>query len=214
MSQAATAEAVIRQLKWRYATKKFDPTRKISPEDWHTLEQALVLAPSSFGMQPWRFYVVTDPAVRQQLRPAAWNQSQITDASHLVVFAARKGLAEADVEKYMQRIAHVRGMPASALADFRGMISGFLKGPHDTDAWGARQVYIALGIFLETAALLQIDTCPMEGFEPAKIDAILKLPEAGYTATVIATAGYRAADDGYGKLAKVRFAHEHVITHV
>jgi nitroreductase len=208
-------ETVERQLRWRYATKKFDPAQTIPDDDWRTLEQALVLAPSSYGLQPWRFVVVTDPAVRAGLREASWNQPQITDASHLVVFAVRRSPDAAHVDRHLARTAEVRGQPVEALAGLRGRLVGFLERPgFDATAWAARQVYIALGMFLCTAAMLGIDACPMEGIEPAKYDAILGLDKEGYAALCVATAGYRAADDPYAAAAKVRFAPEDVITRV
>lgn len=210
-----TNESLVRQLNWRYATKRFNPARKIQPPDWRTLEQALVLSPSSYGLQPWRFFVVTDPEVRKKLRAAAWNQAQVTDASHLVVFAIRKDLGAADVDRFLARVSEVRGVPADALAGYRNMLLGAVNRPKEqVAAWAARQAYIALGTFLTTAALLEIDACPMEGFDPAKFDEILGLGEQGYTAVVIATAGYRAEDDANAKLPKVRFAPEDVIVSV
>src|SRR4051794_32594693 len=104
-------ETIVKQLNWRYATKKFDPARKIAAEDWRTLEQALVMAPSSYGLQPWKFFVVNDPAVRAKLKPAAWGQSQITDASHLVVLAIKKDLGAADVDQFIEHVAKVRNAP-------------------------------------------------------------------------------------------------------
>jgi len=208
-------ESLVRQLNWRYATKRFDPARKIQPPDWRTLEQALVLSPSSYGLQPWRFFVVTDPAVRAELRAAAYNQAQVTDASHLVVFAVKKDLGPADVDRFLARVSEVRGVPADSLAGYRNMLLGAVSGPREqVHAWAARQAYIALGTFLTTAALLEIDACPMEGFDPAKFDEILGLDKQGYTAVVIATAGYRAEDDATAKLPKVRFAPEDVIVSV
>src|SRR5690349_23712235 len=104
-------ETIVRQLNWRYATKRFDADRKIAAPDWKTLEQALVLSPSSYGLQPWKFFVVTRPEVRARLREAAWNQAQITDASHLVVLAVKKEFSAADVERYVARVADVRNVP-------------------------------------------------------------------------------------------------------
>jgi len=208
-------ESLVRQLNWRYATKRFNPARKIQPPDWRTLEQALVLSPSSYGLQPWRFFVVTDPDVRTKLRGAAWNQLQVTDASHLVVFAIKKDLGPADVDRFLARVSEVRGVPAETLAGYRDMLLGAVNRPKEqVAAWAARQAYIALGTFLTTAALLEIDACPMEGFDPAKFDEILGLGEQGYTAVVIATAGYRAEDDANARLPKVRFAPEDVIVSV
>jgi len=208
-------ESLIHQLNWRYATKKFDPSRKIAPADWKTLEEALVLAPSSFGLQPFKFVVVTNPAIRTKLREAAYGQAQITDASHLVVFAFNKALGAADVERYVAHISHVRGVPATALEGYKNVMLGSVNQPREkVETWASRQVYIALGTFLTSAALLGIDACPMEGFDPGKFNEILGLEALGYSAVVLATAGYRAEDDAYAKLAKVRFAHEHLVVHV
>jgi nitroreductase len=208
-------ETLLGQLRWRYATKRFDPDRKIEPENWRTLEQALVHAPSSFGLQPWKFFVITDSALRARLKAASWNQAQISDASHLVVFAVRRDLGAADVDRYIARIAEVRGLPVEALEGFRNTMLGSLRRPaEEVRAWAARQVYIALGFFLSAAAILGIDACPMEGFQPEKYDEILGLTGKGYAATVLAAAGYRSPDDPYLKLAKVRFRTEDVIEHL
>lgn len=212
------ADTLLRQLTWRYATKKFDPARKISPESWSALEQAATLAPSSYGLQPWKLVVVTDPALRAALRTHSWNQPQITDASHLVVFARRSELTPADVDRWIDRIVEVRGAPRAALAGFRDMMLGSVADPAAApggsfDVWISRQVYIALGFFLSAAALLGVDACPMEGFDPAKYDELLGLPGRGYRATVLATAGYRAADDPLApeRAPKVRYAESEVI---
>lgn len=209
-------QLIASQLSWRYATKHFDTSRPISAADWKTLEQALVLSPSSYGLQPWKFFVVTDPAVRARLRPAAWDQPQITEASHLVVFASRKNLGKDDIDRYLARIADVRKVSVQSLEGFRGMMMGSLcsRPAEAIDQWSARQAYIALGVFLTSAAILGIDACPMEGFDAAKFDAILALDKLGYTAAVIATAGYRAPDDAYAKLPKVRYAPEDVIVSI
>ncbi|MBI2885227.1 MAG: NAD(P)H-dependent oxidoreductase [Candidatus Omnitrophica bacterium] len=211
-----TPGELVQQLRWRYATKKFDPARKIPADRWDALEQALVLSPSSFGLQPWKFIVVTDPAVRERLRPASWNQPQITDASHVVVFAHRKDVSVADVERYVRHIAAVRGIPEESLEGYKQMMAGFVSRAGqglDINAWAARQLYIALGTFLTSAALLGIDACPMEGIDPKQYDEILGLDAEGYRTVVVATAGYRAEDDAYATLAKVRYASTEVVAH-
>jgi nitroreductase len=205
---------LISQLNWRYATKQFDPGRKISPEDWSALEQALVLTPSSFGLQPWKFVVVTDHATREKLVPVSWGQRQVADASHLVVFAIKTNLTEADVDHYLKLVTEVRGGAPAALAGYRDMMVGSLfKGRDDAARreWAAHQVYIALGNFLTSAALLGIDACPMEGIQPAQYDEILGLGQRGLSTVVVATAGYRAAGDKYAALKKVRFPKEDVL---
>ena len=210
-------DTLLNQLRWRYATKQFDRTRRVSAADWQTLEEALVLTPSSFGLQPWRFIVVTDPATKEKLVPASWDQRQVADASHLVVFAIKQNLGPADVDLYLARIAEVRGVARESLNGFRDVLTDFLAQPADrfnAQHWAARQAYIALGNLLTSAALLGIDACPMEGIDPAKYDEMLGLAGQGYQTVVVAAVGYRAAGDKYAALPKVRFAPEEIVTHV
>jgi len=204
-------------LQWRYATKKFDAARTIPAETWAALERALVLAPSSFGLQPWRFVVVRDRATREKLSAAAWGQRQPVDCSHFVVFAGRKGYDTRDLEHFIGRTAEVRGVSRESLKGYADIIAGSVERARQggsLDSWVARQVYIALGQFMASAALLGVDVCPMEGLDPAKFDAILGLPALGYTTLCAGAAGYRAADDKYAGAPKVRFAAEEVIINV
>lgn len=212
-----TIESLLSQLHWRYAVKAFDPAKKISAPDWAALEETLILSPSSYGMQPYQFLVITDPAVREKLVPFSWNQRQPADCSHFVVFAVRNSNTEQDVDEYMARIAEVRGGKADALAGFKNILVGdVVNGERGKMAgeWAARQAYIALGNFMTSAALLGVDTCPMEGFVPAQYDEILGLREAGMTAAVACAAGYRAAGDKYATLPKVRFSSRKLIRHI
>jgi len=216
-SSIASPEQLLQSLNWRYATKKFDPTQKIPAPLWDALEQSLVLAPSSFGLQPWKFFVVSDPEIRQKLQGSAWGQSQVVDASHLVVLACKLEVTEQDVDTYIQRMAEVRQVSLDSLEGFGKVVKGFIQEPPipiTLKEWATRQVYIALGQFMVSAALLGIDTCPMEGFSPAQVDEILDLPAQGYGSAVLCAAGYRAADDKYGDLPKVRFPRESVVQHI
>ena len=210
-------DVLLQQLKWRCATKKFDPTRKISAADWKTLEEALVLTPSSFGLQPWKFIVITDQSTKDSLVPASWGQRQIADCSHVVVFTVKNNLSEKDIDTYLGRISEVRGIPRETLASYRDMMVGSLfKGLDATGRteWATHQVYIAIGNFMTSAAMLGIDTCPMEGIEREKYDQILGLGVRGLKTCVVAVAGYRAADDKYATLAKVRFKTDDVIERI
>lgn len=210
------ANTLLAQLNWRYATKKFDPTRQISAATWETLEQALLLSPSSYGLQPYHFVVVTNPDLRKQLRAAAWDQPQVTEASHFVVFARKLLLTEADVEKFVNLTTDTRGMARGSLKGYYDLMVGDLvRGPRNASIkeWAARQTYIALGNLLTSAALLGVDACPMEGFDPAKFDEILRLPAKGYGATNACALGYRAADDKYAAAKKVRFPAGELIEH-
>jgi nitroreductase len=211
-----TSSTLLGALNWRYATKKFDPSRKIPAETWTTLEEALVLSPSSFGLQPWKFIVVQDPALRQKLSAAAWGQTQPVDCSHFVVFAVRKNLGAADVDHFIERTAEVRGVPKDGLKGYRDIMVGATdkaRAGGYLDAWMAHQVYIALGQFMTSAALLGVDACPMEGLEPAKFDEILGLGAQGFGTLCACATGYRAADDKYATSKKVRFKASEVIAH-
>lgn len=211
-----TPDQLLAALNWRYAVKAFDPSKKIPAATWAALEQAMVLAPSSFGLQPWKFVVVSDPAVRAKLRPLSWNQSQVTDASHFVVFATQVGMTEAQINRYADEIARQRG-PSQDVENYRGMMLGFLKGlppGTDTTAWNTKQVYLALGHFMVAAAALGVDTCPMEGITHAKYDEILNLPAQGYRTCVACAVGYRSDADWLAKLKKVRYSAEQVILRV
>ncbi len=204
------------QMRWRYVCKKFDAQREIPADAWAALEHSLILSPSSFGLQPWKFVVVTTRAVKEQLVPASWGQTQVRDCSHLVVFGARKPMSESDVHRYIDRIVQVRAVPRESLAGFQKVMLGFLAKPPEgltLDEWAARQAYIALGTFMTAAASIGVDTCPLEGIVPAKYDEILGLPALGYHTEVACAAGYRAADDRYAAVPKVRFATEDVVLH-
>ena len=211
-----SGDSLLQQLNWRYATKKFDPSKKISATDWAVLEQALILTPSSYGLQPWKFIVVTDQALKAQLRPASWNQSQVEDCSHLVVFTAKKDVTEADLDQFIARTAEVRGASIESLAGYKGfMLGDLVKGPRHAfiHEWAARQTYLALGSLMTAAALLGVDACPFEGIEPAKYDAILGLEGSGYATISACPMGYRAEDDKYASAPKVRFTAKDVVEH-
>jgi nitroreductase len=209
---STSAQSLSQALQWRYATKVFDPSQKLSLAQWSSLEEALTLTPSSYGLQPWRFINVVDASLRAQLKPASWGQGQITDASHLVVFAAKEKMTAADVEHYVERICQVRGVPASAMEQYKGMMLGdIVNGPRAQWAheWAARQCYIALGNLMTSAAMMGIDTCPLEGIDPVAYDKLLKID--GYKTVVACAVGFRSANDKYAQLPKVRFPSSEVI---
>ena len=207
---------VLERLKWRYATKVFDSKKKISDELWEQVEDSLVLTPSSFGLQPWKFLVITDQAVKEKLREHSWNQAQVTDCSHLVVLTAIKNLDAADVERFILDLHTKRGAELSALESYKGMMNGFLAVMSDEQkfAWARNQVYIALGQLMTTAAMLEIDACPMEGLIPAKYDEVLGLENTRYATVLACPMGYRSEGDQYEKLAKVRYEKSDIIEHI
>jgi len=212
------ASPVIDALQWRYACKVFDPCREIPEATWNDLEQSLVLTPSSFGLQPWKFLVVRDKALRESLVPAAYNQRQVADCSHLLVLAVPRIMEEAHIDANIQRMVEVRGGTADALAGFRKMVCGFRSGMAARDGaleqWAKLQAYLALGQFMLAAALHGVDACPMEGFAPAKFDEALGLTGRGLTTAVLCPVGYRSPDDRYAGLPKVRFEAGDVIEHL
>jgi nitroreductase len=210
-------DALLQQLRWRYATKAFDPAKRISADDWAALEHALILTPTSYGFQPYRFIVITDPAMREKLVPISFGQRQAVEASHFVVFAAMTSVSEADVDHYLAHVAQARGVPVEKLAGFKGLLmKDIVHGPRGQiqHEWATRQVYIALGNFMTSAAMLGIDTCPMEGIEPAKYDELLGLPTKGYNTVVAAAAGYRSAACKYASAPKVRYSAEELFIHI
>ncbi len=157
--------------------------------------------------------MVKDPATRAKLRPASWGQSQIEEASHLVVFAIKKDMGEAHIDRYLDRISEVRGVARESLDGYRGMMVGNLVNSPKAaqiDQWSARQAYIALGNFMTAAAMLGVDTCPIEGLDPVQYDAILGLED--YATVCVCVAGYRSEADKYASLPKVRFPESELIT--
>lgn len=208
--------AIEQALQWRYATKKFDPTKKISEQDQKTLWDSLVQTPTSYGLQMMKFLIVQNPEVREKLKAASWNQSQVTDCSHYVVFLARDSVTEQDVQKLIDRMAAVRGIPKDTLTGYRNMMMGNLVNTPRTDAteWNKKQTYIAMGFLLETAALLKIDSVPMEGLDPKAYDKILGLEGSGYTTAMTVALGYRASDDQYQHAKKVRYPEKDLIQFV
>ena len=191
---------------WRYATKKFDATKKVSTEDLETLKKAIQLSSSSYGLQLYKVFIIENPEVRAQLQPVSWGQSQIVDASHLLVFANIVNVQESHIDAYVQNIADTRGL---SVEDLKGY-SDFMKSkivplPVEQKAvWTSKQTYLALGNLLNAAAELKIDVTPMEGFEPEKYNEILGLDKLGLNASLVAAIGYRHEEDATQHYAKVR----------
>jgi nitroreductase len=209
-------DALGEALQWRYATKVFDASRSIEPATWASLENSLVQSPSSYGLQPWKFVVITNKDLMAELRPHSWNQSQITDCSHLVVFLAERTIGDIEADRLIECMAATRGVEPESLAFYRGMIEkDLIHGPRSQTIgqWASNQVYIALGTFMASAALLGVDTCPIEGFSPPDYDRILNLETGAYRSCVVCAAGYRDANDKYASLAKVRYPASELIEH-
>jgi nitroreductase/dihydropteridine reductase len=204
---------IIEALNWRYATKEFDPSKKISDADLNTLVESLRLSPSSFGLQPWKFVLVEDKEKREALLPKSWNQKQVVDASHLFVLCRYEKFTDEDVDRFIKDTATKRSQDIAEVEGYAKMIKGFVGGQDEAThiQWMNLQVYIALGFLMETAALMNIDACPMEGFSKPDYDEILDLPSKGLRSTVVCPVGYRADSDKYATLAKIRYDQNDVI---
>ncbi|MBI4836457.1 MAG: NAD(P)H-dependent oxidoreductase [Candidatus Abawacabacteria bacterium] len=200
-------------LNWRYATKVFDTNKKLSAEQLHLVTESLRLSPSSFGLQPWKFVVVSDPALRVKLREAAWGQAQVTDASHLIVLCTLNTLDTAYIDRFVDFIVQENGAPREALQGYRDMMVGSISplNPEQLQAWMQKQVYIALGVALSACAVNQIDAAPMEGFDKNKFDEILGLNALGIKSAVLCAVGFRSDTDSNAQQQKVRWPENEVI---
>jgi len=196
----------IKNANWRYATKKFDATKKVSDADLQTLKEAICLSASSYGLQPYQVILVENPELRAQLQPAAWGQAQLVDASHVLVFANVTNIGNAEIDAYLNNVAETRGLPLDALQGYGDFMKSKINSltTEQKNIWTSKQTYLALGNLLNAAAELNIDVTPMEGFEPEKVNEILSLNEKGLNASLIATIGYRHAEDATQSYAKVR----------
>ena len=195
---------------WRYATKKFDASKKISTEDLNTLKEAIRLSSSSYGLQPYKVIIVENPELRAKIQPAAWEQPQIVDASHLIVFANRTTINDTEIDSFFDKISKTREIPLEALSGYQGFMKGKINELSEDaqNIWNSKQTYLALGNLLNAAAELKIDVTPMEGFVPAQVNEILGLNELGLNASLIATVGYRHEEDATQYQKKVRKSNE------
>ena len=197
---------ILEKLNWRYATKQFKP-QAFTPDQRAFLEEALRLTPSSFGQQLWRFVWVDSPLLREELKPFAWNQRQITEASALVVLARPLTFPKDQLDRFFGHLEVVRGKTRQEMAGYEQRILSFTsaKDERELACWMDRQLYIALGNLMTAAALAQIDTCPIEGFEPAHFDRILGFEKLGLKSVVVAALGFRSPEDAYQHQKKLRF---------
>ncbi|CAN1521529.1 NfnB Nitroreductase [Flavobacteriaceae bacterium] len=195
---------------WRYATKKFDASKKISPDDLNILKEAIRLSSSSYGLQPYKVVIVENPELRSRLQPAAWGQSQIVDASHLFVFANETNLGAASVDDLLKLTSETRNTPMETLAGYGNFMKSTIAklSAEAKNIWTAKQTYLALGNLLNAAAELKIDITPMEGFDPNQVNEILGLYSLNLNATLMATVGYRHAEDASQFYKKVRKSNE------
>ncbi|WP_353076447.1 NAD(P)H-dependent oxidoreductase [Flavobacterium sp.] len=191
---------------WRYATKKFNSDKKISNSDLEILKEAIQLSSSSYGLQPYKVLIIENEEIRKQLQPASWGQSQITDASHLLVFASETNVDAEYITRYAENMAKTRNIPFDSVKGYAEFMIGNIASltPEKQIIWAQKQAYLALGNLLNAAAELKIDVTPMEGFLPEQYNEILGLKEKGLHATLVATIGYRHEEDETQHYAKVR----------
>jgi len=197
---------ILKQLNWRYATKQFDQNKKLNEEQLSTLLKSINLAPTSFGLQPFQVIVVEDLKIREKLKEVSFMQNQITEASHLIIFAVKDDISDLHVDEFIERISKTTGAKTEDLAEYEAMMKGKINrlGKEKSFIWASKQCYIGLSFLLFTAAQLGIDSCPMEGFEPDKVDEILGLKDKKLRSVVMAPVGFRSASDKYQHIPKVR----------
>lgn len=196
----------IKDANWRYATKKFDASKKVTAEDLATLKEAIRLSASSYGLQPYKVFIIENPEIRAQLQPASWGQTQIVDASQVIVFANMTQFGDDEINAYFDNMTSTRGISIEAVQGYKDFMKSKINAlsAEAKSNWTAKQTYLALGNLLNAAAELKIDVTPMEGFEADKYNEILGLTEKGLNASVVATIGYRHEEDATQHYAKVR----------
>jgi len=206
---------ILDALNWRTATKKFS-YKKLTDAQVETLVEALRLAPSSYGLQAFKFILVKNESLRDRIYGVSHNQSQVKDASHLLVLAQETNYGEKEIDSFAELIRTARNVDNSTISGYVNIIKGtFAKLDEETkNIWLSRQVYLALGVLLTAAAVEGIDACPMEGFDKAKVDEMLGLAELGLTSLVMVPIGYRAEDDNYSKMPKVRKDKEELLIEI
>lgn len=205
--------SIIQSLNWRYATKMFDPEQKVSDAYMGMLLEALRLSPSSFGLQFWKFVVVTNQELKNQLIEHSWGQKQVADCSHLLVFCKPAKVTAADVDRFVADMAKTREVPQESLAGYGNVMKGYIESstPEKLSAWMDKQLYIALGVLHTVCAELKIDSCPMEGFSAEAYDKVLGLDAKGLKSVVVCPVGYRSSEDKYANVKKVRYPLEDVV---
>lgn len=207
---------ILEKLNWRYATKQFDPNKKLSNEQLETLLEAARLTPSSYGLQPYHIFSIENMAIREKLKSASWGQSQLTDASHIIVLASKPTFDESLVDTYLDKTVEERGVSRKDLEGYEQVMKGALMGlPDDAKSnWTSKQAYIVLGNVMTIAAEMKIDACPMEGFDNEQYNEILGLNDKNLNAAVVIAVGFRSEEDKTQHYPKVRYSKENLITHI
>jgi len=195
---------------WRYATKKFDSSKKISNQDLELLLEAIRLSSSSYGLQPYKILIIENQDLRAKIQQAAWGQSQVVDASHLLIFANQTDISDAQIDAFIENTSKTRGVEIESLAGYQGFMKSKINelSADAKNIWNSKQTYLALANLLNAAAELKIDVTPMEGFSPADVNEILGLKKLGLNASLLAPIGYRHSEDATQHYKKVRKSKE------
>lgn len=206
--------ALVNTMNWRYATKKFDTEKKLNEEQITDLLKGMNLAPSSLGLQPFEFIVINDKNLQNTLREHSYDQAQVSDASHVIVIAAKKTITQTYIDDYIERTANIRNKDISELDGLRHMVNNFVSGKSDDEIfnWSQKQSYLVVGVLMALCADMHIDACPMEGFNPEKYNEILELNKRNLHATVIIPVGFRSIDDEFADKKKSRHHLDEIIT--
>ncbi|MGJ8723115.1 MAG: NAD(P)H-dependent oxidoreductase [Roseibacillus sp.] len=214
MTPTLTNDQLLSAFNGRYATKAFDSSRALAEDTWTTLQESMQLSPSSFGLQPWHFIHIKSAELKEQLLPHTWGQKQVTDCSHYIVLCTRTDIEVPFVEEFISSTAEQRGVTKESLQGYQDVVVDFITQltPAERVQWSQRQTYLALQRLMDAAALLGVDSCPIEGFVPEKYNEILDLPSKNLTASVCCALGYRSSEDKYAELAKVRYPIEKVFS--
>lgn len=196
----------IKALQWRYATKKFDDTKILPKEKVEVLKTAFNLTATSYGLQPIKMVVIHDKELQQKLMEFSFNQKQVVTASHLLIICIEKRIDREFIEKYFKMVQHIRSTPDEVLDPFKNFLVGDFenKSIEEIKAWATNQAYLALGNLMTVCAIEEIDSCPMEGFEPRNFDELLGLDELNLESVLVLPVGYRASDDVFSEFKKVR----------
>jgi len=207
---------IIKKLEWRYATKKFDPSKVLSEEKLTVLKQAFNLTATSYGLQPLRLLIISNHKIKKQLVAFSMDQPMVQDASHVLILCTETTVTSTFIKKHFNRVESIRNTPREILDPFETFLleSFSKKTPEDIELWMTKQAYLAMGNLLTVCALEDIDACPMEGFEPEKYDELLQLKEKGLRSVLVLAVGYRAKDDMFAGFKKVRRGVEDVVIHI
>ncbi len=204
---------IIEKLQWRYACKKFDPSKKLSLDKLNILKESFNLTATSYGLQPLKMVVIEDESIKEKLVPMSMNQQQVKDASHVLVICIEKEIKEKYIKAHFERVEAIRNTSRVILEPFEAFLVESFSGKtsEEISLWMINQAYLALGNLLTVCALEEIDACPMEGFEPQQYDQLLGLDALGLESVLVLPVGYRAEDDFFSSLKKVRKGVEEVI---